>query len=142
EGDIILVEDPTYFVFLSILQSRGLRARGVKLERNGVDLAHLERVLAGLKKSGDLHRVKALYLVTYFQNPTGATTDFETKAGAVALLKKFEKAAGHPIYLIEDAAYRELCFGKTDLPVSRAGRESGPAIAPEKSALTVPNAAD
>ena len=28
EGDIILVEDPTYFVFLSILQSRGIRARG------------------------------------------------------------------------------------------------------------------
>ena len=28
EGDIVLVEDPTYFVYLSILQSRGLRARG------------------------------------------------------------------------------------------------------------------
>ena len=27
EGDIVLVEDPTYFVYLSILQSRGLRAR-------------------------------------------------------------------------------------------------------------------
>jgi 2-aminoadipate transaminase len=37
EGDIILVEDPTYFVFLSILQSRGIKARGVKLERDGID---------------------------------------------------------------------------------------------------------
>jgi len=33
EGDIVLVEDPTYFVFLGILQSRGLRARAVRLER-------------------------------------------------------------------------------------------------------------
>ena len=31
EGDIVLVEDPTYFVFLSVLQSQGIRARGVKL---------------------------------------------------------------------------------------------------------------
>ncbi|MGH7977402.1 MAG: aminotransferase class I/II-fold pyridoxal phosphate-dependent enzyme, partial [Limisphaerales bacterium] len=72
EGDIILVEDPTYFVFLSILQSRGIKARSVKLERDGIDLVHLEKVLERLKKSGELRRVKALYLVSYFQNPTGA----------------------------------------------------------------------
>ena len=71
EGDIVLVEDPTYFVFLSILQSRGIRARGVKLDRDGLDLAHLEKILERLKKSGELRRVKALYLVSYFQNPTG-----------------------------------------------------------------------
>ena len=50
EGDIVLVEDPTYFVFLSILQSRGLRARGVRLERDGLDLAHLETVLQSAEK--------------------------------------------------------------------------------------------
>ena len=110
EGDIILVEDPTYFVFLSILQSRDLRARGVKLERDGVDLAHLEKILTQLKKSGELRRVKALYLVTYFQNPTGATTSLAKKRAVLKLLKKFERAAGHPLYLIEDAAYRELRF--------------------------------
>jgi 2-aminoadipate transaminase len=110
EGDIVLVEDPTYFVFLSILQSRNLQARGVKLERDGVDLAHLEKVLAQLQQSGELRRVKALYLVTYFQNPTGATTSLAKKRAVLKLLKKFERAAGHPIYLIEDAAYRELRF--------------------------------
>ncbi len=110
EGDIILVEDPTYFVFLSILQSRGIQARGVKLERDGIDLLHLEKVLERLKKSGELRRVKALYLVTYFQNPTGATTSLAKKSATLKLLKKFERAAGHPIYLLEDAAYRELRF--------------------------------
>jgi 2-aminoadipate transaminase len=34
-GDIVLVEDPTYFVFLGILQSRGIRARGVRLTPEG-----------------------------------------------------------------------------------------------------------
>jgi len=110
EGDLILVEDPTYFVFLSILQSCGIKARGVKLERDGLDLAHLEKILTQLKKSGELRRVKGLYLVTYFQNPTGATTSLAKKRGALKLLKRFERAAGHPLYLIEDAAYRELRF--------------------------------
>jgi 2-aminoadipate transaminase len=127
EGDLVLVEDPTYFVFLSILQSRGLRARGVKLERDGIDLAHLETVLARLKKSGELRRVKALYLVTYFQNPTGATTSLAKKSAVLKLLKKFERAAGHPLYLLEDAAYRELRFDHgADVP----------------TALTLPGAAE
>jgi 2-aminoadipate transaminase len=110
EGDIVLVEDPTYFVFLSILQSRGLKARGVRLERDGIDLVHLERVLERLKRSGELRRVKALYLVTYFQNPTGVTTSLDRKRAALKLLKRYERSAGHPLYLLEDAAYRELRF--------------------------------
>jgi len=60
EGDIVLVEDPTYFVFLGILQSRGLRARAVQLERDGLNLAHLEKVLTSLKRRGELRRVKML----------------------------------------------------------------------------------
>jgi 2-aminoadipate transaminase len=127
EGDLVLVEDPTYFVFLSILQSRGIKARGVKLERDGIDLAHLEKVLTRLKKSGALRRVKALYLVTYFQNPTGATTSLAKKSAALKLLKKFERAASHPLYLIEDAAYRELSFGADAAP---------------PTALTLPGARD
>ena len=119
EGDIVLVEDPTYFVFLGILQSRGLQVRGVKLERDGINLAHLEKLLERLKKSGELRRVKALYLVTYFQNPTGATTTLAKKRAALKLLKKFERAAGHPIYLLEDAAYRELRFDHgADVPTA------------------------
>ncbi|HLX96504.1 MAG TPA: PLP-dependent aminotransferase family protein [Verrucomicrobiae bacterium] len=116
EGDLVLVEDPTYFVFLSILQSRGIRARGVRLERDGPDLAHLETVLQRLKKSGELPRLKAFYLISYFQNPTGVTTRFEKKRGILKLLKQFERAAGHPIYLMEDAAYRELRFNGPDIP--------------------------
>ena len=119
KDDIVLVEDPTYFVFLGILQSRCLQARGVRVERDGLDLKHLEKVLTQLKESGEIRRVKALYLVTYFQNPTGATTTLAKKHAALALLKQFERAAGHPIYLLEDAAYRELHFDHdTDVPTA------------------------
>jgi 2-aminoadipate transaminase len=114
-GDIVLVEDPSYFVYLGILQSHGVRARGVHLEKDGLDLDRLEAVLKDLKRSGDLRRVKLLYLVTYYQNPTGITTSFAKKAAALKLLRQYEHAAGHPIYLIEDAAYRELRFRGEDI---------------------------
>lgn len=121
-GDIVLVEDPTYFVYLGIMQSHALRARGVQLDEDGLNLAHLEQVLEELRRSGDLPRVKMLYLVTYFQNPTGRTTTWSKKQAALELLRRYESAAGHPIYLLEDAAYRELRFSGGD----------------EKSALNTP----
>lgn len=115
-GDIVLVEDPTYFVYLSIAQSHGLRCRGLRMEADGIDLDHLESLLKSLKKSGDLKRVKMLYLVTYYQNPSCLTTSIAKKKAALELLAKYEKAAGHPIYLLEDAAYREIRFHGDDTP--------------------------
>jgi len=113
-GDIVLVEDPTYFVFLGIVQSHGLRCRGIRMTPEGLDLEQLETVLESLKKSGDLPRLKFLYTISYFQNPTGISTPFGTKTAALKLLRRYERAAGHPIYLVEDAAYRELRFAGKD----------------------------
>jgi 2-aminoadipate transaminase len=114
-GDIVLVEDPSYFVYLGILQSHGVRARGIRMEQDGLDLGRLEQVLAGLKRTGELRRVKMLYLVSYYQNPTGRTTSYAKKAGALKLLRRYERAAGHPLFLLEDAAYRELRFAGEDV---------------------------
>ena len=114
-GDLVLVEDPTYFVFLGIMQSHGLGCRSIPLEADGLDLTHLERTLADLKRSGRIKRLKLLYLVSYFQNPTGITTSLQKKAKALQLLRHYEPAAGHPLYLLEDAAYRELRFRGEDI---------------------------
>lgn len=114
-GDIVLVEDPTYFVFLGITESHGLDCRGVRMERDGIDLDHLKQVLEELKTAGKLPRLKMLYVVSYFQNPTGRTTSLEKKRSMLKLLRSYERAAGHPIYLLEDAAYRELRFGVEDV---------------------------
>ena len=84
-GDIVLVEDPTYFVYLGIAQSHGVHCRGIATDHEGVIPDALERVLGGLKQSGKLSRVKMLYLVTYFQNPSGTTTTDERKAAALKI---------------------------------------------------------
>ena len=115
-GDIVLVEDPSYFVYLSIMQSHGIQGRGIGMEPDGLDLASLETTLKTLKQSGELARLKALYLVSYHSNPTGITTSAAKKEAALKILRSYEKPAGHPIYLIEDAAYRELRFDGTDTP--------------------------
>jgi len=119
-GDLVLLEDPTYFVYLGITQSHGLRCRGIRLAEDGLDLDYLAGVLEQLKRQGELSRVKMLYLVTYYQNPTGVTTRFEKKVGALELLRRYERAAGHPIYLLEDAAYRELRFAGPAVPSALA----------------------
>src|SRR5436190_3726968 len=121
-GDIVLVEDPTYFVYLGIVQSHGFGCRSVRLESDGIDLSHLEQTLEALRRRGELKRVKMLYLVSYSQNPTGITTSFVKKAGALAMLKRFERAAGHPIVLLEDAAYRELRFAGHDVASALAAK--------------------
>ncbi|HTL59077.1 MAG TPA: PLP-dependent aminotransferase family protein [Candidatus Limnocylindrales bacterium] len=125
-GDIVLVEDPSYFVYLGILQSHGVRTKGVRMQPDGLDLAHLEELLTTLQREKQLHRLKLLYLVSYYQNPTGLTTSFEKKIGALKLLRRFERAAGHTLYLLEDAAYRELRFRGEDV----------------KSALAIPYASE
>lgn len=119
-GDIVLVEDPTYFVYLGIMQSRGVAGLGVRMNRDGIDLGHLEQVLESLKRDGSLSRLKILYLVSYYQNPTGRSTRLRVKAGALELLRRYERAAGHPIYLMEDAAYRELGFAGEPAPSALA----------------------
>jgi 2-aminoadipate transaminase len=125
EGDIVLVEDPTYFVYLGILQSHGIKARGIKVERDGLNLEHLERTLEQLKRTGAIRRLKMLYLVSYFHNPTGLTMSLEKKARALALLRRYERAAGHPLYLLEDAAYRELRFRGEEVPSALVVRGAG-----------------
>jgi len=121
-GDIVLVEDPTYFVYLGILQSHGVETRGIRMEADGLSLEHLEDTLNALSRDGDLPRVKLLYLVSYFQNPTGLTTRREKKSRAIEILRRYERRAGHPIYLVEDAAYRELRFSGLDEPSALALR--------------------
>ena len=46
---------------------------------------------------------------------TDPFTSFEKKAGALKLLRHYERAAGHPLYLLEDGAYRELRFQGEDV---------------------------
>jgi len=109
-GDFVLVEDPTYFVYLGIVEAMGVRAAGFDSRST------LESKLEDLRRRRLLTRLKLLYLVTYFQNPTGQTWTLAQKQETLPMVKHYERAAGHPIYIVEDAAYRDLRFEGEDVP--------------------------
>src|SRR5262249_16001554 len=69
-GDIVLVESPTYFVFLGVLETRGARAVGVEIDEGGLRLDALESTFASLEARGLLERVKLVYTISEHANPT------------------------------------------------------------------------
>lgn len=106
-GDIVLVEQPTYFVFLEILKGLGVQAIAMPMQDNGeVDIEQLETLLDNLERGQQIDRLKALYLVSYFANPSGHSISFDSKVKIADLLRS---KAQH-VALIEDAAYRDLYF--------------------------------
>lgn len=113
-GDIVITEAPSYFVFHSLLQSHGAKVLTVGMDDDGMKTDELEALLERLKRSGELGRVKAIYTVDYFQNPTGLTLSVERRKKLVELAKRY--STNQRILILEDAAYRELRFDGPDLP--------------------------
>jgi 2-aminoadipate transaminase len=107
-GDIVLVEAPTYFVYLGVLESRGARAIGVETDEGGMRLDALEATLGTLETRGELARVKLIYTVTEHANPTGVSLAEERRGELVALAKRWSRE--HRIFVLEDAAYRGLTY--------------------------------
>lgn len=106
-GDIVLVDRPSYFVFLELLGGLGVEARSLPVDAEGkLDAAALRAKLAAMRADGSRARLKAVYFVSWFSNPSGRTLDAAQKRElAVAL-----RAEGCVIPVIEDAAYRELGY--------------------------------
>ena len=119
-GDIVLCPEPTYFVFLGILHNIGVRAVGVAADEQGLVPEALEEELARLDAAGELSKVKALYVVSYFDNPSTVTLAQERRGPIVEAIKRFSRHG--TIRIIEDAAYRELRFEGDDVPSLRLVR--------------------
>jgi 2-aminoadipate transaminase len=127
-GDIVLCAAPTYFVYSGILKNLGVRSFGVASDGEGLVPEALGECFARLAAAGLLPRVKALYLVSYFDNPRGISLAEERRAPVVELVRRFSRQAGHPIYLIDDMAYRELRYEGDDPPSLRRYDETGDTV--------------
>ncbi len=106
-GDVILVERPTYFVMLELARGLGVEPRSLPYRDDGtLDHPALDRMLADWTESGEIRRLKAVYLVSYFSNPSSHSLP---EAEKLALGETFARHNHFPA-LIEDAAYRDLFF--------------------------------
>jgi len=113
-GDIVITEAPSYFVYHGTLTSLGVRTLQVPMDEEGMDTHRLEELLVRLEKAGALDRVKLIYTIDYFQNPTGLTLSMSRRQHLMELVRRFSKK--QRILVLEDAAYRELRFDGLDLP--------------------------
>ncbi len=106
-GDIVLVDRPSYFVYLEMLKGMGVQARSIPVNADGlVDEVGLEKLITELKISGEVARLKAIYFVSYYSNPSSRSLSLAEKVGMAEALKR----AGVFVPVIEDAAYRDLYF--------------------------------
>jgi 2-aminoadipate transaminase len=111
-GDIVLVESPTYFVFLGPIATRGARAIGIPIDEDGMRLESLESTLSSLEREGSLERVKLIYTISEHANPTGISLCEPRRGELVELARKWSKK--QRIFVLEDAAYRGLSFGTAE----------------------------
>lgn len=113
-GDICLVAAPTYFVFLGVLNGLGARAIPVEADEDGMRMDALEAALRKIEADGELDRVKLIYLVSYYENPSGVTLSAERRKVAIEIAHRWSRT--HRIMILEDAAYRELQYDGPTLP--------------------------
>ena len=101
-GDVILVELPTYVGAITAFRNVQSAMVGVAQEEDGIDLAALDVTWERLHAEG--RRVKFLYVVPNFQNPTGLLIGLDKRR------RLLEWAERRDVLIVEDDPYRELFF--------------------------------
>ena len=108
-GDVVLTSSPSYLGALQSFRSYRADIRGVK----HVDCLEeyrqaYEDVLAAVSAEGK--RVRFLYMIPDFQNPSGESLSLEERKMLVELAQK------HDFLIVEDSPYRELRYEGEDIP--------------------------
>jgi 2-aminoadipate transaminase len=98
EGDTVLCECPTYLAAISAFRAYGCVFQEVPTDDGGMIPEALEEALK------TANRVKLIYVVPDFQNPTGRCWSLERRRALYALAEKYG------VVVIEDDPYGELRF--------------------------------
>jgi 2-aminoadipate transaminase len=101
-GDVILVELPTYVGAISAFRNLQATLVGVPQAADGIDLEALDATCERVRQEGC--RVKFLYVVPNFQNPTGLLIGLDKRR------RLLDWAARRDVLIVEDDPYRELYF--------------------------------
>src|SRR5262245_16036847 len=101
-GDVILVELPAYVGAISAFRNVQASLVGVPQEEDGIDLAALDATWDALRREG--RRIKFLYVVPNFQNPTGLLIGLDKRH------RLLEWPERRDVLIVEDDPYRELYF--------------------------------
>lgn len=125
-GDIVLTAAPTYFVFLGVVGELGARSVGVESDDDGMIPEALDETFRRLAREGLLPQIKLVYVIPYFDNPTGATLPPDRRAALVEIVRRWSRH--HLISLVADDAYRELRYSGNEYPSMRSADPRGETV--------------
>lgn len=107
DGDGIVVEEPSFIGTLNSARTYRAKLYGVPTEQDGMDMEKLEELL----KTG---KIKMIYTIATFQNPTGITMSLEKRK------KMLELASKYNVFILEDNPYGDLRFSGEDVPTIKS----------------------
>ena len=108
-GDVILTSSPSYLGALQSFSSYRADVRGV---RHDGDLASFRRAYEAeiQRVQSEGRKVKFLYMIPDFQNPSGESLNLEERKMLVGLAKEYD------FLIVEDSPYRELRYEGAHIP--------------------------
>ncbi len=101
-GDVVFMEKPTFYGAAGAFLNRGCKVIEIEMENDGIDTTALENL-------AKLYRPKFLYVMAYFQTPTGITYSPKKKAKLIDLAEKYN------FYIIEDDNLYDFNYTKESL---------------------------
>jgi 2-aminoadipate transaminase len=101
-GDVVLVELPTFTGGIAAFRNAQADVVGVRQLADGIDLDALDEIWLRLSEAGK--RVKLLYLIPNFQNPTGVLLGLGKRQ------RVLEWAERRDVLILEDDPYGSLYF--------------------------------
>jgi 2-aminoadipate transaminase len=113
-GDLVITEAPSYFVYQGTLTSLGAGILTVPTDDEGMNTDALAELLNRLERSGELERLRLIYVCDYYQNPSGRSLSLPRRRHLLDLVRRY--SLQQRILILEDTAYRELRYDGPDLP--------------------------
>src|SRR5690349_8534209 len=87
-GDVVMVELPSYIGGIIALHNAQAEMIGVRQDDGGMVIADLRQKIADLLKAG--RRVKCIYTIPNFQNPSGVTLATDRREQLVSIADEFD----------------------------------------------------
>lgn len=102
-GDVVFVEEPTFFSAFQIFRTAGARVIGVPTDGDGMRTDLLASMIERFKP-------KLIYTIPDFQNPSGTVMSLERRRQLLPL------AYRHQVAILEDDPYGRLRYEGEDIP--------------------------
>jgi len=107
-GDTVIVEGPSFIGALDTMQRLGAIPVQVDLDDEGMRMDALASTLEQLER--ERRRPKFIYTMPNFHNPGAVTMPLSRRHELLGLARE------HSVMIVEDDAYRELCYEGEPLP--------------------------